>query len=120
MSNDVHTIAERFLKELKRGNTRASFYAPADNPDITTLADSITDRVVVQREEAPQYFVGFKPSGRPVWSHDVRLAASYDSASLSLVRVLGTLKAYAMEVETMPATWFSNHQYESSSKGSAD
>jgi len=108
--NDVHTIAQRYLRDLKTG--KASFYAPADNTPVTTLADRISDRVVVQRDETPQYFVGFKPSGRPVWSHDIKLATSYDSASLTLVDVLKRMELHSIVVETWPAVWFSNHHYE--------
>jgi hypothetical protein len=105
----IHTIAERYLRELDKGNPH--FYAPSDNADVLPLAEVYTERVVVVREEMPQYLAGIKPSGRPVFTHEIRLAASYDSASLKLVDVLSRLKLYDMQVETMPATWYSNHQH---------
>jgi len=106
---DIHTLAERYLRDLERG--AATFYAtPEDNPNVTTLADSLTERVVVQREEAPPYLAGFKASGRPVFTHDLKLAMSWDTNSFKLVNALRQLKDASIVVETMPATWYSNHQ----------
>jgi hypothetical protein len=107
--HDIHTIAEKYLRDLENG--KASFYAPADNADVLPLGAVISDRVVVMREEAPHYLAGLKPSGRPVFTHDLKLAASYDSASLKLVDILMRMKVYQTEVQTMPACWFSNHQH---------
>ena len=109
-TEDIHTIAESFLRDLERGE-KATFYAsPEENPHVTTLADTITERVLVQREEAPPYLAGFKTSGRPVFTHDVKLAMSWETNSFKLVGVLRQMRDAAIPVETMPATWFSNHQ----------
>jgi hypothetical protein len=106
---DNNTLAERFLRDWERG--AATFYAtPDENPNVTVLADTLTERVVVQREKAPPYLAGFKTSGCPVFTHDLRLAMSWDSNSFKLVNVLKQLKDAKIPVETMPATWFSNHQ----------
>lgn len=106
----VHTIAEKYLRELKRGN--AHFYAPSDNTDVVALGDAVADHVVVVREAEPRYLAGITPSGRPVFTRDVMRAASYDSASMRLVDVFRRLEHHQIEVETMPACWFSNHQLE--------
>lgn len=102
---DIHTIAERYLQDIESGK---SFYAPADNVDILMLGDSLTERVIITREQSPPYLAGIKPSGRPIFTHDMKLAAAYDSASMKLVDILSRLKMYDMHVETMPACWFSN------------
>jgi hypothetical protein len=107
--HDIHTVAERFLKDLERGV--AHFYAPADNPDVEPVGETLSsDRVMVMRDQSPQYLAGVKNLGVPVFTHDMRLAASYDSASLKLIDVLRALKFHKIQVETMPACWFSNHQ----------
>ena len=109
--NDVHTIAERFLRDIERGKT--SFYAAADNPDIHPIAELInSDLVTIWRKDIPRYLAGFKASGAPVFTHDARLAASFDSASLKLVDALRVLKFHEIPVDTMPACWFSSFQGE--------
>lgn len=109
--DEVHTIAERFLKEVERGNT--SFYAPADNPDIRPFAEFVnSDLVTLWRKDTPRYLAGFKSAGVPVFTHDPRLAASFDSSSLKLVDALRRLKFYEIPVDTMPACWFSSFQRE--------
>ena len=103
--HDIHTVAERFLKALERGES--NFYAPPDNADVEPVGALLSsDRVVVMRDEAPQYLVGVKKSGHPVFTHDMKLAASYDSASLRLIDVLRAVKFHKIQVETMPACWF--------------
>lgn len=107
---DIHTLAEAYLRDLKKGN--AHFYAPPSTKSVVPLGESLTERVVIMREGEPHYLVGIKNSGRPIFTHDMRLAASYDSASLKLVEVLAHFKKLDVYVETMPACWFSNHQPE--------
>ena len=108
-TEDIHTVAERYLRDLERG--AATFYAtPEDNPNVTVLADTLIERVVVQREEAPPYLAGFKTSGRPVFTHDLKLAMSWGADSFKLVGVLKQLRDAQIPVETMPATWFSAHE----------
>jgi hypothetical protein len=107
--HDIHSLASKYLSDLERGN--AKFYAKPDEDDeALILADSLVDRVVIMREEVPHYLAGIKPSGRPVWTHDLRIAMSYNSGSAKLDNVLERFKLYDMPVMTMPACWFSNHQ----------
>jgi hypothetical protein len=107
---DIHTLAEKYLRDVERGH--AHFYAPPSNTEILTLADKFSSHVIVMRESAPQYLAGVTPTGRPVFTHDVKFASSYDSSSLKLIGVLRRLAHYEIEVETMPTCWFSNHQHE--------
>lgn len=105
-TEDTNTVAERYWRDLER-----TFYAtPEDNPNVTVLADTLIERVVVQRKEAPPYLAGFKTSGRPVFTHDLRLAMSWGADSFKLVGVLKQLRDAQIPVETMPATWFSAHE----------
>jgi hypothetical protein len=110
--SDIHQIAERFLRDPFYVETpkKFSFYM-ADTPELIATPQHIT-RVVIVREEAPIYLAAIKPSGRPVWTHDMKYAASYDSNSERLEHVLDRMAQYQISVETMPACWFSNHQYE--------
>jgi len=106
MTHDIHSIAERYLRDLASG--KAPFYSPSDETEICNLADSIKEPVVVIRSQSPQYLVGFKPSGRPVYSHDLKLAHTFDSASSALSDALTKLKTYGESPEIMPAVWPSN------------
>jgi hypothetical protein len=109
--NDVHTVAERYLRDLETG--KCSFYSTPACTDVAPLGESVSDRVVVMRDEAPNYLVGIKANGLAVFTHDLKLASSYDSASLKLIDALTQLKRQRIPVETMPACWFSNHQRDS-------
>jgi hypothetical protein len=106
-TNCIHTIAERYLQDLHSG--KASFYAEAENNDVLPLGDSIAERVVIMEADSHRYLVGIKPSGRPVFTHDLKLAASYDSASLALADILDRMGRYQIGVQTMPACWFSQY-----------
>jgi hypothetical protein len=108
LHDDIHTIAEKFLQDLHDGTTQSSFYQ-AEETDIVTTSMTGPDRVVVARQETPIYLAGIKPSGRPVWTHCLKLASSYDAQSIKLTSVLDRMEQYQIEVDTMPATWFSNH-----------
>jgi hypothetical protein len=105
----IHTIAERYLRDLKTG--RASFYQSAAETEIVPLAESLTERVVLMRLEEPHFLVGVKKCGKPVFTHDLKLAASFDPTSLKLVEALTALERRNIHTETMPACWFSNHQH---------
>jgi hypothetical protein len=50
------------------------------------------DRVIISRQQAPKFLVGFKPSGVAVWTHDVRLAKRFDAGSLELSDAVGALR----------------------------
>jgi hypothetical protein len=108
--HDVHSIAEKYLQDIQSG--KVSFYQE-EQPDLllpgTGLTPDISDRVVITRSESPVYLAGIKPSGRPVWTHCLKLASSYDTPSDKLINVLERMDMYQIEVDTMPATWFSNH-----------
>jgi hypothetical protein len=109
MLQDIHTIAEKFLKDLQDGTVTSSFYESEETP-ILTLGMTGPERVVIVRQETPIYLAGVKPSGRTVWTHCMKLASSYTAASPKLTEVLERMNAYQIEVDTLPACWFSNHQ----------
>lgn len=103
----IHTIAEKYLRELKRGNDR--FYAPPDNAEVQPVSEKVSERVLVIKEKTHEYLAGVTPSGRLVFTDDVLRAASYDSSSMKLVDVLLRMEHHEIPVVTMPACWF-NHQ----------
>lgn len=107
LSSDIHSIAQRFLKDIESG--KAPFYS-GETPELLPSAQPAIERVVVAREEHPHYLAGIKPSGRPVWTHSMKFAMSYDATSERLAHVLNRLDHYQIEVDTMPACWFSNFQ----------
>jgi hypothetical protein len=103
---DLNQIVKDVTEQMERHD--ATFYEE-EKLEVVKLTD-ILDRVVIARHEAPHYLAGIKPSGRPVWTHSMRLAASYDTPSLKLGNVLERMEQYQIEVLSMPACWFSNHQ----------
>jgi hypothetical protein len=105
---DIHAVAERYLQDIQSG--KIEFYAREHKPELVHRIKPVVERVVVVREEAPHYLAGVKPSGRLVWTHCMRLAASYNHPSAVLGSVLERLDVYQIPVDTMPACWFSNHQ----------
>lgn len=101
---DVHTIAERFLKDIESG--KVSFYAA---PEVVALptAEPVVQNVMVMREcDKRPYLVGLKSNGMMVWAGDVKHARSYESDSLTLIKALKAAQISGIRVETMPACWF--------------
>jgi hypothetical protein len=98
------------LEDIDSG--RARFYN-GECPELATVTQNPLERVIIAREEHPHYLAGIKPSGRPVWTSCLRLAAAYDNPSAKVAEVLERLDIYGIPVDTMPACWFSNHQHES-------
>src|SRR5271154_4037796 len=72
MSGDVHREAAYFLSGL--------------------LKQRQADRVIVVRQQAPKYLVGFKASGAAVWSHEAKLGKRFDVGSVELGEAIGTLR----------------------------
>jgi hypothetical protein len=101
---DVHTIAERFLRDIESG--KVAFYAGANEAPVIPTADPITRKVMVMRDAHSAYLGGVKRNGTPVWSRDVRHAQSFESDSMTLVNTLATCRESGIHVETMPACWF--------------
>lgn len=104
--HDVHTIAERFLKDLENG--KHSFYAaPEAVAAPLPTAEPIVSKVMVMRDcHKRPYLAGTKSNGTMVWAADVRHAQSYESDSLSLIKALQAADAERIKVETFPACWF--------------
>lgn len=103
--HDVHTIAERFLRDLENGK-HPSFYAAPTAVALPT-AEPVVSKVMVMRDcERRPYLVGVKNNGTMVWAADVKHARSYESDSLSLVNALKAAEQERIRVETMPACWF--------------
>jgi hypothetical protein len=72
MSPDVHREAADFLSGL--------------------LKQRQADRVIVVRQQAPKYLVGFKSSGAAVFGYDVKLARRFDNGSVELGEAMGALR----------------------------
>lgn len=106
---DIHAVAEKYLQDIQSG--KVVFYERDHKPELMHAHKLAPERVVVVREEAPHYLAGVKPSGRVVWTHCMRLAASYNHPSAALGSVLERMDVYQIPVDTMPACWFSNHQH---------
>jgi phosphoribosylformylglycinamidine (FGAM) synthase-like enzyme len=100
---DVHTIAERFLKDLESG--KVSFYNAPEEVVIPT-ASPVVSKVTVMRNAHMPYLVGVKRDGTLVWSKDARHAQVFESDSMTLVNSISSCRKSGIYVETMPACWF--------------
>jgi hypothetical protein len=58
------------------------------------------DRVIVVRQQAPKYLVGFKSSGAAVFGYDVKLAKKFEAGCTELGEALGALRGLE-EVEVV-------------------
>jgi hypothetical protein len=72
MSADVHRKAADYLSGL--------------------LKQRQADRVVVVRQQAPKYLVGFKTSGAAVWSYSAQIAKRFDGGSVELSEAVEALR----------------------------
>jgi|HubBroStandDraft_6_1064221.scaffolds.fasta_scaffold07130_2 hypothetical protein len=50
------------------------------------------DRVIVVRQQAPKYRVGFKASGAAGWAHEAKLAKRFGVGSVELGETVGALR----------------------------
>jgi hypothetical protein len=83
MSADVHREAAVFLSGL--------------------LKQRQADRVIVVREQAPKYLVGFKASGAAVFGYDVKLAKRFDAGGVELGEAVALLHGLE-DIELTPAS----------------
>jgi hypothetical protein len=60
-------------------------------------------RVIISRERAPKYLVGFKTSGAPVFGYDVKLAKRFDAGSVELSEAVALLRGLE-DIEITPAS----------------
>lgn len=103
---DVHKVAADFLIELERGN---SFYQE-EQIEVEPLA-TFAGLVALRRPVKPHYFYGFKPSGRPIFTHDLRLAKSFETAHHTLTQHIEHLAVIGEKVEPHPTVWSEGKHY---------
>jgi hypothetical protein len=96
----INSIAAAFLKELEQGN---SFYKE-ETVAVEAVA-TFTGLVALKRSALPQFFHGFKPSGRPLFTHALHLAKSFDSMHPSLDEHVERLKLVGEDVVPHPTVW---------------
>jgi hypothetical protein len=100
--DDIHKVASDFLKNLERGHA----YNREEQAEPTPISVPVYGELVaLKREEAPQYFCGFKPSGRPIFTHELRLAKSYEPQTLELANDLNRLRTLGFVVVPHPTVW---------------
>jgi hypothetical protein len=108
-AEEIQQLAKDMTESMIRHDASEVAFYDEEKPEVVEIT-AILDRVVIARQEAPHYLAGIKPSGRAVWTHSIRLAASYDTPGIKLLDVLERMAHYETDVITMPACWFSNHQ----------
>jgi hypothetical protein len=98
--DDIHAIAADFLQALKDGGS--PFYQE-EVLEVESLA--VTNLVVLRMKAAPKYFYGFKASGAPVFTHDMKIAKTFVSSCPSLGQHADKLKDHGFEVEPHITVW---------------
>jgi hypothetical protein len=102
-NEDVHKVAADFLKALERGTT---YREERLEPLSISVPVETTQFVALKRHETPHYFCGFKPSGRPVFTHDLRVAKSFDPQCMTLAMSVDRLRIVGVEVQPHPTVWY--------------
>ena len=99
---DVHQTAEKFLREYQR-----NMNYKAEKLEVNqSLELPLPEFVVLKQTMTPPYFYGFKPSGRPVFTHDLRLAKSFKTDCITIGPHIDRLKSVGVKVEQHPTTWY--------------
>jgi hypothetical protein len=99
--SEINKIASSFLKQLERGGR---FYKEETITPEPIAA--FTGLVALKRSVKPEFFHGFKPSGRPVFTHDLRLAKSFHTTRQELEDHINQLEAVGETVLPHPTVWF--------------
>ena len=97
--DDVHHAAVQFLQQLGKGNPH---YAE-EKIEVSPLA--ITDFVLLKQKATPPYFYGFKPSGRPIFTHDIKIAKAFNSSCPTVEEHIKRLGSYGIAVEAHLTIW---------------
>jgi hypothetical protein len=101
--SDIHKIAADFLADLELGD---SIYRE-EQIEVEPLATAtIVELVALRRSAPPCYFYGFKSSGRPLFTHDLRLAKSFDAKNPELMHHVRRLELIGEAVVPHPTVWF--------------
>jgi hypothetical protein len=106
--SDINHIASKFLLSLKEGS------AYSDEPLVHEVEPLAAQGLVaLKRTEHPQYFYGFKPSGRPVFVHDLRLARSFEVNGSDVWHCVSRLQDIGVRVSPASTVWKDGvHQYQ--------
>jgi hypothetical protein len=97
--HDIHKIAADYLTKIKRSSYQE------EQLEVQPIAE-FTGLVALRRSEKPEFFHGFKPSGRPVFTHELRLAKSFHSMQNSLSEHISRLTMIGETVSLHPTVWF--------------
>jgi hypothetical protein len=100
MSN-INRIAEAFLREIEHGN--AHYKEETIKPEPVSAFIGL---VALRRAVKPEFFHGFKSSGRPVFTHDLRLAKSFHTTRAELEEHVNLLEAAGENVLPHPTVWY--------------
>lgn len=106
--SEINRVAAAFLREIERGETQYK----EEKTDVETPV-GFTGLVALRCVVTRKFFYGFKPSGRPVFTHDLRLAKAFESHHNSLVEHVERLELIGQEIALHPTVWVEGkHQSE--------
>jgi hypothetical protein len=106
--SDINRVAAAFLRALHEGS------AYSDEPIVHEVEPLAAQGLVALKRTAhPQYFYAFKPSGRPVFVHELRLAKSFETTSTDTWEHVERLHNLGEKVSPQLTVWKDGvHQYE--------
>jgi hypothetical protein len=97
---DVHKTAAEYLSRIKSGGD--PFY---QEEKVEVVGLDMPSYVALRQAGSPPFFYGFKPNGRPVFTHDTRLAKSFKLGCLSMTAYVERLRMFGIEVNEYPTVW---------------
>lgn len=98
--SEINRVAAAFLREIERGEVKYQ----EEKTQVEAVA-TFTGLVALRRPITPHYFYGFKPSGRPIFTHDLRLAKSFDAHHPALDHHVERLTMIGETVSPHPTVW---------------
>jgi hypothetical protein len=98
--SDVHALAADYLKQLKNGGD--PFYK---EEKIEVEALEMSNLIVLRRDQHPKYFYGFKSCGRPIFTHDTKLARTFESTCMTVKQHVHKLMQIGVNVQPEPTIW---------------
>jgi hypothetical protein len=98
--SEINRVAAAFLRQIERGNLAYK----EEKVEVETVAE-FTGLVALRCPIKKQFFYGFKPSGRPIFTHDIRLAKSFETNHPALTQHMERLEMVGETVAPHPTVW---------------
>lgn len=98
--HDLNAVASNFLKAYKE-HRKSAYVEEKIEPEPI----EITSLVILKQADNPPYFYGFKPSGRPIFTYDHKIAKVFNSGCPSVTEHIERLRMIGIEIEAHLTIW---------------